>query len=119
MKKVKTKLEVQYNGHSIIKNGSVDLKFKSPYSELVNSLSLLQLINCNIEIKAKINNKPFDIGVFYLNSLIVDRDGESIIKFNTEIENVEIENLNELVEREAIIFILCSGMIDEDDEEEE
>ena len=115
MKKIKIKLEVQYDGHSIKKNGSVDLRFKSPYSELVKSLELLQLINCNINIKAKVNNVNYEIGTFYLNNLSVDRDGESKIKFNTELENVEMNNLNNLTERDVIIFILCSGGVEEEE----
>lgn len=119
MKKVKTKIEVQYNGHSIKKNGAVDLNFKSPYSELVNSIALLQLLNCNVQVKAKVgNNNPIDLGTFYLDKLSVDRDGESSIKFNTEIDNTEINMLNELTERETIIHLLCSGVIEDEDEEE-
>ena len=49
MKKVKVLLEVQYDGHSVKRNTSIDLKFKAPYSELVNCLNLLQFLNCKID----------------------------------------------------------------------
>ncbi len=120
MKKVKVKLEVQYDGHSVKKNTSVDLRFKAPYSELVNCLELLQLLNCNVEVLAKINtNKPIKIGTFYLNELKVDRDGESNIKFNSESDFVELNNINLLSEKEIVVNILCVGNIEEDEEGDE
>ena len=120
MKKVKVKLEVQYDGHSIKKNTAVDVRFKAPYSELVNCLNLIQLLNCNVNVSAKINNnKPCEIGTFYLHELKIDRDGESSIKFNSESDYVYLNNLNLLTEKETVLKLLCSGIIEEDEESEE
>lgn len=119
MKKVKVLLEVQYDGHSVKRNTSIDLKFKAPYSELVNCLNLLQLLNCNVRLIAKANNKnKYEIGTFYLNNLSIDRDGESNIKFNSEVDYVELNNINLLTEKETIIKLLCTGEVQEEDDEE-
>lgn len=119
MKKVKVLLEVQYDGHSVKRNTSIDLKFKVPYSELVNCLNLLQLLNCNVRLIAKVNNKnKYEIGTFYLNNLSIDRDGESNIKFNSEVDYVELNNINLLTEKETIIKLLCTGEVQEEDDEE-
>ncbi len=119
--KLKIKLECIYNGHSIKKNGSVDLSFKVSYSQLIDVMKLLQLLSCNITLKAKLlrTDESFNLGVFYLNSLNVDREGESTLKFNSEIDNVELNNLSMLAEKNVIIFLLCLGEVEgnEDDEE--
>uniref|UniRef100_UPI0037DD7C56 hypothetical protein n=1 Tax=Methanobrevibacter smithii TaxID=2173 RepID=UPI0037DD7C56 len=120
MKKIKVKLESQYNGHSIKKNGSVDMNFILPYSEIVNVVKLLQLINCNIHVLAKVGtSNPVSLGVFYLNKVNIDRDGQSKISFNTELESSEINNMTELTEPDTIIRLMCSGTIEDEDNEED
>ncbi len=120
MEKIKVKLESQYNGHSIKKNGSVDMNFILPYSEIINAVKLLQLINCNINVSAKVGtNKPVNLGVFYLNKMNIDRDGQVKLSFNTELESSEINNMTELTEPETIIHLLCSGVIEKENEEED
>ena len=59
MEKLKVMLEAQYNGHSVKKNGSVDLSFKIPYSNLMDCVKLLQLLSVNIAMKA--SNMPIII----------------------------------------------------------
>lgn len=116
MKKVKVKLDVQYNGHSVKKNGAVDINFILPYSELTNTLKLLQLINCNINVAAKMGtNKPISLGVFYLNKMSIDRDGQSKVSFNTEIESSELINITELTTPDTIIHLLCLGNIEDEE----
>ena len=54
---IKVKQLVEYNGHGLRANGSVDLNFKAKYSNLVNTIQLMQLLNNDITIKAKVSNK--------------------------------------------------------------
>ena len=118
MEKVKSKLECSFNGYSTKKNGDVDVSFKAPYSELVNCMKLLQMISCNIQCKAKMgaSGKPFDLGTFYLTKFNVDRDGETRLTFNTEIESSEIENMINLTEKDQIIYLMCVAELEDDDE---
>lgn len=120
MEKIKVGLEAQYNGHSIKKNGSVDLSFKIPYSNLMDCVKLLQLLSVNIHVKANINGiRKFPLGTFYLDKLVIDREGESTIKFNSEIDSVELDNLTELTQPEIIIKLMCMGSVDSEEESEE
>ena len=118
MEKLKVMLEAQYNGHSVKKNGSVDLSFKIPYSNLMDCVKLLQLLSVNISMKASINGmKKLALGTFYLDKLVIDREGESTLKFNSEIESVELDNLTELTTPEIIIKLMCMGSVEDEEEE--
>lgn len=121
MKKVKCTLEAQYNGHSIKNNGDVDLNFKIPYSEITSGLLLTQMLNANINIVAKVGaGKPINLGTFMLKNLSIDRDGETKIKFNSEVDNAEVVNFVDLAERETIVKLKCEAMVEveEDDSED-
>jgi len=114
MEELKVKLECTFAGYSTKKNGDVDVKFKAPYSEIVNCVSLVRMIGRNIGVACKVNGgKPVSLGTFYLNRLNIDRDGESTITFNTELNSAEINNFIELLAPESIIFVLAKAIIEE------
>lgn len=95
---IQIKQIVEYGGHNISSNGSVNLTVKSAYSELVNTIKLMQLLNNDITIKAKTpNSKPFNLGVFRIKNISVSDDGESKIKFNGLSDYIEVNNLNSLI----------------------
>lgn len=95
--KVKVKEVVTYGGHSLSANGSVNFTLKAKYSELVNTIQLMQLLNNDIEIKAKIPaEKAKRLGYFRIKSIGIDGDGESNIKFVGLHDSVEMDNLNSL-----------------------
>ena len=52
--KVKVKEVVKYGGHSLSANGSVNFTLKAQYSELSNTIQLMQMLNNDVSIKAKI-----------------------------------------------------------------
>lgn len=127
MKKIKCKLDAQYDGHTIKNNGDVDLKFKLPYSEITSALLLTQMINTNINIIAKVGKrKPTSLGTFVIKNLNIDRDGETKIKFNSEVDTAEVANFIDLTEQETIIKLKCEASIeseidlegDDDDDDE-
>ena len=119
MEKVKIKIDLQYDGHSVKKNGSVDLKFKIPYSELVTSLEVLQLLGCNMTLKCKVSGSTVEVGTFYLSLFSVDREGETTIKLNSELDSIELDNLNALAVPGVILPSLIYGMIEDEGEEED
>lgn len=120
MKKIKCTLEAQYDGHSIKRNGDLDLNFKLPYSELTSSLLLVQMINTNIDLIARIGTeKPVKLGTFMLKNLGIDRDGESKVRFNSEVDNIEINNFVNLTEKETIIKLKCQAMVEREEDSDE
>ena len=120
MAQFKIKEVVRYNGHKVKANGTVDLGFKAMYSEITNSMSLLQLLNNDVRIKVKLpGSKPMDIGMFRIAKVIFDDDGESILNFTTLSDYVEMDNLNRLVGAEEFQMLMESNVELEDDESEE
>ena len=119
MKQIKTTIEAQFDGFVTRKNGDIDLKIRAPYSELVNVMNLLQMIDCNIKVACKVNQgKAFSLGTFWLYKLIFDKDGESKITFNTELTCSEYENFKELLAPEAVIMLQAKAIIDSEDDDE-
>lgn len=93
--KIKVKEIVSYKGHSISANGSVNFTVKAMYSQLTNTIKLMQLLNNDVIIKAKLpEEKPMKLGSFRLKQITVDGDGESSIKFNGVVDYIEVDNLN-------------------------
>ena len=93
---IKAKQIVSYNGHSISANGTVNLNLKAQYSQLTKSIQLMQMLNNDISIKAKVSGKVIKLGIFRIKQIQIDGDGESKIKFNSLSEYVEVDNLNSL-----------------------
>lgn len=118
MNELKIKIECTFAGYSTKKNGDIDIKFKAPYSEIVNVISMVRMINRNIGISCKVNgSKPISLGTFFLNKLSIDRDGESTLIFNTELDSAEINNFVELLTPESIIHIMAKSVVEEEVEE--
>lgn len=94
---IKVKEVVTYGGHSLSANGAVNFTLKASYSELTNSISLMQMLNNDVSIKAKIpGGKPMKLGIFRVKQIVIDGDGESVLKFNGLNDYIEMDNLNML-----------------------
>lgn len=122
MTNAKVKEVVTYGGHSLKASGSVDLTLKAGYSELTNSIKLMQMLNNDVSIKAKVpGGKPMKLGQFRIKQIIIDDDGESVLKFNGLSDYIEMDNLNMLPlstddNKEFVILILMEADIEEEDE---
>lgn len=123
MKAIKVKEVVTYGGHSISANGSVNLTFKAQYSELVNTVQSLQLLNNDVFIKAKVAGaKPVKLGMFRVKDVNVSGDGSSTIKFNGISDYIEVDNLNTLPLKDSdtpLFNILMEAEIEEEEEEDD
>lgn len=118
MKRIKVKGFFSYKGHSVLQNGSVNLTLKAMYSEITNSVQLLQMLNNDVAIQVKMGSeKPFQIGTFRIKSVNFDGDGESIVKFNSLNDYVDIDNINKLITKDEF-RVLFSTSIEEEDEAE-
>ena len=118
---VKIKQVVNYSGHNVKTNGSIDLTFKAKYDELTNSMQLLQMLNNDVNIVTKIPGikKPIQLGMFRVKSVTFDGDGESTLKFNSIVDNVEMNNINSIVCKEEFQILMSADVELEDEDEEE
>jgi hypothetical protein len=123
MKNVKVKEVVTYGGHSLSANGSVNFTLNASYSELVNTIKIMQMLNNDITIKAKApDQKPMKLGMFRLKQIIIDDDGESKIKFNGLNDYIEMDNLNLLPMNDSDVkefVVMLEANIDDSESEEE
>jgi hypothetical protein len=122
MVKAKVQTICKYGGHSITNNGSVNLTMKARYDELSQYIQLIQMLNNDVSIVVKHeNDKAFKLGVFRIKEIKVDHDGEGILKFNSQSDFVEVDNLNLLVgEKDALFKVKYESEIEvEGDSEDE
>lgn len=122
MMNVKVKEVVKYGGHSLSANGSVNFTLKAQYSELPNTIKLMQMLNNDVNIKAKVpGGKPMKLGFFRVKQIVIDGDGESTIKFNGLNDYIEMDNLNLLplnTDENKEFVVLMEADIDTDEMEE-
>lgn len=94
-KKLKVMQVVTYGGHSLSSNGSVSLTLKAGYSELTKTIQVIQMLNEDVAVKAKLaGQKPMKLGSFKIKDIKIDGDGESVLKFAGISDYVEMDNLN-------------------------
>lgn len=104
---IKVKEIVKYNGHKVKANGAIDLSFKAMYSELTNSIQALQLLNNDVKIKAKIvGQKAIELGLFRVQKVIIDNDGESVLNFTSLTDYIDLENVNKLIVKDEFHIML-------------
>lgn len=121
MTNIKVKEVVVYGGHSMSANGSVNLTLKAQYSELPNSIRMMQLLNNDVDIKAKApGNKAMRLGVFRVKQIVVDGDGESVLKFNGLSDCIEMDNLNVLPlntdDNKEFVVLMMANIEDEEED---
>lgn len=121
---VKVKEVVKYSGHSLSANGSVNFTLKASYSELTNTIQMMQMLNNDVTIKAKLPaGKPMKLGMFRIKQIVIDGDGESTLKFNGLNDYIEMDNLNLLPlnnddNKEFVIMMEAEVEIEEEEGEE-
>lgn len=116
---IKVKEIVKYNGHKVKANGAIDLSFKAMYSELTNSMQVLQFLNNDVKLKVKIGtNKPMELGMFRVQKVIVDNDGESILNFTSLTDFIDLDNINNLIGKDEF-HVMFEANVELEEEEEE
>lgn len=115
---VKLKTVGAYNGHNIKANKAIDLSLKMKYSELTNYIQLVQLLNENVTIIAKVGEgKAQKLGTFMIKEIKIDHDGEGIVKFNSTLDYVEADNLNGLAGEILKLMFQAEIELEEKDED--
>lgn len=120
---ISVKEVVTYGGHNLSANGSVNLTLKASYSELAKTISAMQMLNNDIKIKAKVpGSKAMKLGMFRIKDIKIDGDGESVLRFNTLNDFVEMSNLNLLPLNDSDtkeFAVLLEAEVEERGEEED
>lgn len=123
MMNIKVKEVVKYGGHSLSANGSVNFTLKAGYSELPKSIQLMQMLNNDVFIKAKIpGHNPMKLGSFRIKQIVIDGDGESVLKFNGLNDYIEMDNLNLLPMNDSDVkefVVMMEAEIEEENNEED
>ena len=122
--KLKVMQVVTYGGHSLSANGAVSLTLKAEYSELTKTIQVIQMLNEDVAVKAKLaGQKPMKLGSFKIKDIKIDGDGESVLKFAGISDYVEMDNLNllplanEEAKRFQILMECETEAMDEGEEE--
>jgi hypothetical protein len=111
---------VNYKGHSVKTNGNVDLSFSAMYDQITKSIEVLQLLNTDVKITAKLPGaKPVMLGSFNVKNVLFDNDGESVLKFNTLTDFVEMNNINSIITQESFQLKMEANVETEDNGEED
>lgn len=118
MQKVKIREVVAYNGHNVKANGIVTLNLKAMYSELVNTMKVLQLLNNDVKISVVEGKSESSIGMFRVKNVNISDDGESVLKFETLAEAAEMDKINSLVGKETEFTINMFAEVDMEDSDE-
>lgn len=115
----KVKQVVRYGGHSIGANGIVRLTLKADYSELPNTVQLLQMLNNDIHIRAKLAEAGImDLGEMKLDAINFSSDGESTVKLKSITDHVDVTCLNRLpMHDDDILQFVVRYEADVDEEE--
>lgn len=117
MAKVKVRVIAAYNGHNIKPNKNVDLALKCRYDELTNYIQLIQFLNEDVDIVAKVEDGPLKkLGSFRVKEIKVDHDGEGVLKFNSMLDYVNADDINSLV-GEELIKVQFTSEIEEEEED--
>lgn len=123
MRVVKVKETVQYGGHSLRASGAVDITFAADYSELTNTVQVMQMLNNDVTIKAKVpGSKAIRLGTFRVKSITVADDGTSKVKFNGLNDFIEMDNLNSLplkTDDVSLFTIMMEASVDTEDDEDD
>lgn len=102
-KKFRQKGIAEFQGLSIGKNKTVQVKFKLRYDELLTSVNLLQGLNSDITVHAKCGTgKAMNLGIFTIGAVNFDKDGNAMIPFKSLTDNVNLDNICSLVDEEFI-----------------
>lgn len=116
--KIEIKEIVSYKGHNVKANGNMEISFNAMYDQLTKSIEVLQMLNNDVIIYAKLSgNKPVKLGSFNVKNVLFDGDGESVLKFVSLIDYVEMDSINTIISQENFQIKMEANIEMENDEE--
>lgn len=88
---------------SVGKGSVVKLKFKFRYDEIVTSVSLLQAVNTDVTLVAKVDNKDIkNLGLFVIDAVNFDKDRNATAVFKSLTDNVNLNYICDIVDANLI-----------------
>lgn len=76
----------------------VKVSFKIRYDDMITSINLLQGLNSDITIHAKLSGrKAVNLGLFTIGGVSFDKDGNATVQFKSKVENVNMDNISEII----------------------
>lgn len=119
-KDVKFKAVGNYKGHSVKANGILELNVGYKYDELTNTVLATQLLNENVTIIAKLPAGAETLGSFMVKNISIDHDGNSVIRYNSNMDHVEANVVNDLArQKNEDIRFMFKASIEEAGEDDE
>lgn len=104
---MKLSLSGCFDGKNINKDGNVDFKFKFPYSEIANYASLLTALHAPMKMAiVSEDGTKYIVGVVYIKSIRIDKDGEASVTFNNGIDSIKDVDLTSLIQKNATIKLI-------------
>ena len=94
----------KYDGMTTNKDGISVLKFKFPFSEIVNYINTIKLIGLNIKLIAKTDQIKFKVGTARFKMLKLDREGEAQLQL--EGEDFNYHDLQKVVDEQVTVCML-------------
>lgn len=102
-KKIQEKGIASFEGMSVSTGSVVTLKLKLRYDEILTSVNLLQGLQSDITVHAKVpDEKAFSLGVFTINAVNFDKDGNAKITLKSMTDNVNLEKVCQLADEQLI-----------------
>lgn len=123
-RQLKQKGIATFEGLTISKSRTVILKVKLRYDEVITSINLLQGLNSDITVHAKVpDRKAMNLGIFTIGAVNFDKDGNATIPFKSMVQNVNLDNICSLTDEDYIqlrfMAVLELPQNEEEQEEEE
>lgn len=88
----------EFKGLQVMPSKIVKVSFKFRYDEMITSVSLLQGLNTDITIHAKISGKKaVNLGIFTIGAVTFDKDGNAIIQFKSMVNNVNMDKVDDIL----------------------
>ena len=111
----------QFDGFNVKKNKSVDISFKFSYDERISMMQIVALVSqATTIITKKGTDKPKTLGQFMLQDFKMDRDGECKVKFNSDVETVDMEQITGMLDESGELLKIrmqCEIELEDGDED--
>lgn len=119
MENVKIKAKVSYNGHNANAAGIINLNLIFSYEELTNAIQLVTCLNNDIQIFVKEGKTTNKLGTFTIKNITINNNGEAKIKFSSLLDAVNLEYINNIIDKEIIkALFVCDEVIENNNEDE-
>lgn len=100
-----------YDGHTTKKDGTITLHFKAPLSELSQAMKTVMAVGKMSKLALHARGKEIRMGTIVFEALKIDRDGESKVSFNTDVELAEIspDSIRTIVGEQVKVGVIIKG----------